>query len=79
DAPTLRDVAGRIESRKVRMLSVERDATDHPTGLPGLDAHALADLQHAYEKVKDERRQLDFEDVLLACAGMLDSEPHVAA
>lgn len=79
DAPTLRDVAGRIESRKVRMLSVERDATDHPTGLPGLDAHALADLQHAYEKVKDERRQLDFEDVLLACAGMLESEPRVAA
>lgn len=79
DAPTLRDVAGRIEARKVRMRSIERDAADHPTGLPGLDANALADLQRAYEKVKDERRQLDFEDVLLACAGMLESEPRVAA
>ncbi len=79
DAATLRDVAGRIEARKVRMRSIERDAADHPTGMPGLDATALADLQRAYEKVKDERRQLDFEDVLLACAGMLESEPRVAA
>ncbi|WP_292834387.1 ATP-dependent helicase [Microbacterium sp.] len=79
DAPTLRDVAGRIEARKVRMHSIERDAADHPTGLPGMDVQALADLQRAYEKVKDERRQLDFEDVLLACAGMLESEPRVAA
>ena len=31
----------------------------------------------AYEKLKDERRQLDFEDVLLACAGMLEAEPQV--
>ncbi len=79
DAPTLREVAGRIEARKVRMISIERDAADHPTGIPGLDAQALADLQRAYEKVKDDRRQLDFEDVLLACAGMLEAEPRVAA
>lgn len=79
DAPTLRDVAGRIEARKVRMVSIDKDAADHPTGLPGIDVQALADLQRAYEKVKDERRQLDFEDVLLACAGMLESEPRVAA
>lgn len=79
DAPTLRDVAGRIEARKVRMLSIERDAAAHPTGLPDLDVQALVDLQGAYEKVKDERRQLDFEDVLLACAGMVEAEPRVAA
>jgi DNA helicase-2/ATP-dependent DNA helicase PcrA len=29
--------------------------------------------------LKDDRRQLDFEDVLLACAGMLEAEPRVAA
>lgn len=79
DAPTLRDVAGRIEARKVRMISIDRDAAEHPTGLPGFDVQALADLQRAYEKVKDERRQLDFEDVLLACAGMVEAEPRVAA
>jgi DNA helicase-2/ATP-dependent DNA helicase PcrA len=39
----------------------------------------VVELQRAYEKLKDTRRQLDFEDVLLACAGMLEAEPHVAA
>ncbi len=79
DAATLRDVASRIEWRKVAMRTIEQDAVRHPTGLPGLDVTALADLMRAYEKVKDERRQLDFEDVLLACAGMLEAEPRVAA
>ncbi|MFT3799502.1 ATP-dependent helicase [Microbacterium sp.] len=79
DGATLRDVASRIEWRKVTMRSIEQDAAAHPAGIGALGAAALADLQHAYEKVKDERRQLDFEDVLLACAGMLESEPRVAA
>ena len=35
-------------------------------------------LQEAYERIKDERRQLDFEDVLLATAGMIESEPRIA-
>lgn len=79
DASTLRDVASRIEWRKVAMRSIEQDAAVHPEGLGGVDAAKLADLMRAYEKVKDERRQLDFEDVLLACAGMLEAEPRVAA
>lgn len=80
DGATLRDVASRIEWRKVAMRTIEQDAAAHPEGLSqALDAHALAELQHRYEKLKDERRQLDFEDVLLACAGMLESEPRVAA
>jgi len=79
DAPTLRDVASRIEWRKVAMRTIAQDAEAHPSGLGSLSADALADLMRAYEKIKDERRQLDFEDVLLACAGMLESEPRVAA
>lgn len=79
DGATLRDVAARIEWRKVTMRSIEQAARDRPEGVGGLDAGQLADLQNAYERVKDERRQLDFEDVLLACAGMLEAEPRVAA
>lgn len=79
DGATLRDVAARIEWRKVTMRSVEQAARDRPDGIGGLDAQQVADLQTAYERVKDERRQLDFEDVLLACAGMLEAEPRVAA
>lgn len=79
DRTTLRDVAGRIESRKVAMRTIEADAAARPQSISGLDLNALTDLQRAYEKVKDQRRQLDFEDVLLACAGMLESEPRVLA
>ncbi len=78
DAGTLRDAASQIEWRKVTMRSVEQYARDRPSGIPGLSLDALVGLQHAYEKLKDERRQLDFEDVLLACAGMIESEPRVA-
>lgn len=79
DASTLRDVASQIEWRKVTMRSIEDYADVRPGGIPGLSIDPLVGLQGAYEKLKDERRQLDFEDVLLACAGMIESEPRVAA
>jgi DNA helicase-2/ATP-dependent DNA helicase PcrA len=79
DTPTLRDVASEIEWRKVTMRSIEQYAAARPNGVGRLDVSRVADLQRAYEKLKDQRRQLDFEDVLLACAGMLEAEPHVAA
>ncbi|MCR2793099.1 ATP-dependent helicase [Microbacterium sp. zg.Y625] len=75
----LRDVAAEIEWRKVTMRSIEEYAVARPRGVAGLDLSQVVDLQRAYEKLKDERHQLDFEDVLLACAGMIETEPHVAA
>lgn len=78
DVATLRDVASEIEWRKVSMLSVDEYAAVRPGGVGRLGVDRVVSLQHAYEKLKDERRQLDFEDVLLACAGMLEAEPQVA-
>jgi DNA helicase-2/ATP-dependent DNA helicase PcrA len=78
DTATLRDVASEIEWRKVTLRSIEQYAAARPRGVGTLSVERVADLQRAYEKLKDERRQLDFEDVLLACAGMLEAEPHVA-
>ena len=75
---TLRDIASEIEWRKVSMLSVEQHAS-LGRSLSGIDTEQLMELQQRYESLKDERRQLDFEDVLLACAGMLEAEPRVAA
>jgi DNA helicase-2/ATP-dependent DNA helicase PcrA len=77
DTPTLRDVASAIEWRKITMRSVEAYVRDRPHPVGRLDIQQVADLQRAYEKLKDERRQMDFEDVLLACAGMLEAEPRV--
>ncbi|GAB3602253.1 ATP-dependent helicase [Microbacterium aureliae] len=78
DLPTLRDLASEIEWRKVSMRSIEDYAAARPHGVGRLGIDRVVALQRAYEKLKDERRQLDFEDVLLACAGMLEAEPKVA-
>ncbi|WP_417554231.1 ATP-dependent helicase [Microbacterium sp.] len=75
---TLRDIASEIEWRKVSMLSIEQYAEQNRP-ISGIRPEQLLELQAAYETLKDERRQLDFEDVLLACAGMLETESRVAA
>lgn len=74
---TLRDLASEIEWRKVSMLSVEQYA-DLGRPLSGMSLEQFIELQRGYEALKDDRRQLDFEDVLLACAGMLEAEPRVS-
>ena len=80
DTAALRDAAAEIEWRKVSRLSIDayaRQAASRP--LPGrLTVDAMASLQQEYERLKDERRQIDFEDVLLATAGMIEAEPRVA-
>jgi DNA helicase II / ATP-dependent DNA helicase PcrA len=80
DTATLRDVAAEIEWRKVSRMTIsdyERAARTRALS-PALTLEKAVDLQRAYERVKDERRQLDFEDVLLAAAGMIEAEPRVA-
>ena len=80
DTATLRDVAAEIEWRKVSSLSLDEYATALASRtLPGaLTAEKLVDLHRTYEELKDERKQIDFEDVLLVCAGMIETEPSVA-
>ncbi|MBS1699392.1 MAG: ATP-dependent helicase [Actinobacteria bacterium] len=78
DTATLRDLASAIEWRKVSLLSIE-EAAGRGRAIGRFDAEQVAELSRAYETLKDDRHQLDFEDVLLACAGMLEAEPRVAA
>jgi DNA helicase-2/ATP-dependent DNA helicase PcrA len=80
DQPTLRDVAAEIEWRKVTLMTPEAyEARLAVRGAPGsLSPEQFRDLVAAYERLKDERRQLDFEDVLLATSGMVEAEASVA-
>ena len=78
DTATLRDVAAEIEWRKTSRLSIEEYAAKNRPVSPALTLDKMVALQAAYETVKDERRQIDFEDVLLAAAGMVEAEPRVA-
>ena len=63
----------RLTHRAVRGTVAARDRCP-----ASLTVEQAIDLQQAYEDLKDERRQIDFEDVLLACAGMIEIEPRVA-
>ncbi|MEP6482757.1 MAG: ATP-dependent helicase, partial [Rhodoglobus sp.] len=78
DTATLRDAAGEIEWRKTSRLSLDQYATKTRALPPALAMARMVELQQAYENLKDERRQIDFEDVLLAAAGMVEAEPRVA-
>jgi DNA helicase-2/ATP-dependent DNA helicase PcrA len=78
DTATLRDTAAEIEWRKVSRLSLDQYAAAQRPLPPTLTIEKVVDLQRAYETVKDERKQIDFEDVLLVTAGMIESEPRVA-
>ena len=80
DTATLRDLAAEIEWRKVSRLTLAQyEAVIGSRSMPAmLDAEKMLALHGRYESLKDERRQIDFEDVLLATAGMIESEPRVA-
>ncbi|WP_210479349.1 ATP-dependent helicase [Naasia sp. SYSU D00948] len=80
DTAALRDLAAEIEWRKVSGLSLEQyEERAERRALPeGLDPRRATAVQRSYEDLKDARRQLDFEDVLLATIGMIEEEPRVA-
>jgi DNA helicase-2/ATP-dependent DNA helicase PcrA len=80
DTPALRDLAGEVEWRKVSNLTLARyEKLAYGRSLPGkLSAAQVLGVMQAYEDLKDERAQIDMEDVLLVTAGMLESEPSVA-
>lgn len=80
DTAGVRDAAAEIEYRKTSALSMAEYAERAASrALPsGLDVERMVRLQELYETLKDERRLIDFEDVLLATAGMITSEPQVA-
>lgn len=77
---TVRDVAAEIEWRKTSMLSFD-DYEAVLSGRPipqGLTSEQLLEVQRGYAKLLEDRRQIDFEDVLILMTGMLEAEPRVA-
>ena len=81
DANTIREIAGEIEWRKYSMLSLEQyldQITSRPT-IAGLAPIRSYEIQLAYEDAKAKAKQIDWEDVLLLCTGMLKAEPRALA
>ena len=79
-AETLRDIAAEIEWRKVSLLSIDAYAQHLPLrpALAGVDSEKLIDIHEGYTKLLEERKQIDFEDVLVLLSGMLEVEPRAA-
>lgn len=82
DKTAVRDLASEIEWAKISMVDPEgyaqvamRLGRDVPLDL---EHDQFARLYEAYEKAKDDRGAIDFEDVLLLMAGMLESDERVA-
>ena len=81
DRASLRDFASEIEWSKVSTLTPEGYLT-HAAERPepgGADHQSFAKLYQAYEDLKADRQLMDFEDVLLFTAGMLENEERIAA
>jgi len=80
DTAALRDLAGEVEWRKVSNLTLTSyEKVAYGRSLPGnLTVSQVLEVMQAYEDLKDDRAQIDMEDVLLVTAGMLESEPSVA-
>ncbi|HOF62825.1 MAG TPA: ATP-dependent DNA helicase UvrD2 [Dermatophilaceae bacterium] len=81
DRTTIRDLAAEIEWAKVSLLTPQsyaaaaRRARREPAGL---DVTAMARVWESYEERKTERGVIDFEDVLLLTAGILDERDDIA-
>lgn len=78
----VRDLAGEIEWAKVQLLAPGEYAAaaqaNGRLGVANLSPERIAELAEVYEQAKAEAEALDFEDILLVCAGMLDEREDVA-
>ena len=77
DPNTIRDIAAEIEWRKYSMLSLEdyQDKIAERPQIAGLAPIRNFEIQEAYEAAKVKAKQVDWEDVLLLCIGLLKAEP----
>lgn len=82
DGTVIRDIAAEIEWAKVSQVTPE----DYPArsrehargGVSDLDAEVVARVYSGYETVKRDRGFIDFEDVLLLTAGMIEDDDAMA-
>lgn len=83
DATAIRDIAAEVEWAKVSQITPEaypqRSRAAARGGVGDLDAEVVARVYAGYEAVKRDRGVIDFEDVLLLTAGMIEDDASMAA
>ncbi|MCZ3389385.1 MAG: ATP-dependent DNA helicase UvrD2 [Actinomycetia bacterium] len=82
DGTVIRDIAAEIEWAKVSQVTPEsypaRSRSQARGGVSDLDAEVVARVYAGYETVKRDRGFIDFEDVLLLTAGMIEDDAAMA-
>ena len=81
DTPKLRDLVGEIAWAKVSNVGAEdyaRLAAAARRELASLDPETIARIFAAYERAKQDRGRIDFEDILLCAAALMSEHPEVA-
>ncbi len=83
DRTVIRDIAAEVEWAKVSQITpesyVERSSAQGRGGVGDLDAGVVARVYAGYEAVKRDRGLIDFEDVLLLTAGMIEDDASMAS
>jgi len=75
DTAALRDIAAEIEWRKYSMHTLDQYAALNRKAPAGLSRDKFLALMTAYEDTKVAAGQIDWEDVLVLCLGLLRAEP----
>ena len=81
DTPRLRDLVSEISWAKVSNVSPEdypRLAGRHHRSLASFDPETVGRVFSAYERTKQDRSRIDFEDILLCAAAVLSENAEVA-
>jgi len=81
DTPKLRDLVGEIAWAKVSNVGAEdyvRLAAASRRELASFDPETVARIFAAYERAKQDRGRIDFEDILLCAAALMSDHPEVA-
>jgi DNA helicase-2/ATP-dependent DNA helicase PcrA len=81
DTPKLRDLVGEIAWAKVSNVGAEdyaRLAAADRRELASFDPETVARVFAAYERAKQDRGRIDFEDILLCAAALMSDHPEVA-
>ncbi|MDK7741800.1 ATP-dependent DNA helicase UvrD2 [Helcobacillus massiliensis] len=82
DRAALRDITSELEWAKVSLILPEQypvaAARLGREGVSGFDARSIARIMARYEDVKSDNNVIDFDDVLLLTASLLDDYPQMA-
>lgn len=81
DKNTVRDISAELEWAAVNMIEAENypKQASQRTLPPGIEKDKMVQIIQTYRQIKQQRNGIDFEDILLICAGMILERPDIAA